>query len=450
MRIRYYTGSLRALLKYTEDESKTEPSRQVAGADSFLSYEGKGEKTDARRYVSGINCDPYTAEEQMQHIKERFDRTGGTIAYHGFQSFAPGEVTPEQAHRIGVRFADELWGDRFQVVVTTHLNRETHLHNHFVLNSVSFVDGRRFRLTHAYYLHMREVSNRICREHNLSVIENPGPAHFESLGEFFARRDGKRTVKSTIQEDIDSAIAEARTDEQFFRALSLRGYAYKTEPDIRVRPPGKEHYYRLTPYFGDEYTLEHMRRRYGRTPSGAQRTTVPRAVPVMRHYRLKGKLPRGRKSRLRRMYLYYCYRLGVFPRHPQSPARMHFLLREDLMYLDKYAQGIRFLHSHRIDTIEQLLSCQAEKQQEVERLTRQREALRRRLRNSRDPESAEHMRKQMELLQKAIREIRKEVRICQDIHTRSAGIPQKLEIIRRYEAERRKEELQHGYQRTGR
>ena len=97
------------------------------------------------------------------------------IAWHGYQSFKPGEVTPELCHQIGVQTAKELWGDDFQIIVTTHLDRE-HLHNHFCLNSVGFRDGRKYNYSKSERRRMMEVSDRICLEHGLSVIRNPKKA----------------------------------------------------------------------------------------------------------------------------------------------------------------------------------------------------------------------------------------------------------------------------------
>jgi hypothetical protein len=141
------------------------------------------------------------------------------------------------------------------------------------------------------------------------------------------------------------------TEQQFFRALQGMGYAYKIGQDISVKPPGKERYFRLARNLGVEYSMDGIRRKLGQNlPEKPKPTTPP-----IRHYRLKGKFPRRQKSHFRRMYLYYCYRLGVFQKHPQSSAKMHFLLREDLRNLDKYTREIRLLHTYRLDTDVQLL-----------------------------------------------------------------------------------------------
>lgn len=106
---------------------------------------------------------PDTALQEMKNTKKQFFKTTGIQCFHGVQSFVKGEVTPEQAHEIGIKLAEELWGDKFQVVVSTHLNTDN-LHNHFVLNSVSFLDGKRFCNTKKDYATMRKTSDKLCEE----------------------------------------------------------------------------------------------------------------------------------------------------------------------------------------------------------------------------------------------------------------------------------------------
>jgi len=95
------------------------------------------------------------------------EQTGGIAAFHGYQPFAPGEVTPEQAHEIGMELSKKLWGNRFQVVVATHLDKE-HIHNHLVLNSVSFVDGKKYNDCKSTYAFMQQTSDQLRWEHGLS------------------------------------------------------------------------------------------------------------------------------------------------------------------------------------------------------------------------------------------------------------------------------------------
>lgn len=119
--------------------------------DAGITYATNPEKTEQHFFTSALNCESCeTAYAEMQATKQRFGKLGGVIGYHFIQSFAPSEVTPEQAHAIGVAFAQRLFGDRYEVVVGTHLDK-AHLHNHVVVNSVSFVDGKKYHSSPGSY-----------------------------------------------------------------------------------------------------------------------------------------------------------------------------------------------------------------------------------------------------------------------------------------------------------
>ena len=138
-----------------------------------MDYAIQPTKTEQQRFVSGFNCLPEIARQQMLITKQQFGKLDGRTAYHAYQSFKPGEATPEIAHKIGIEFAEKLWGDRFQVVVATHVDK-AHIHNHFVINSVSFLDGKKFHSDcKSYFGQMRVLSDELCRQHGLSVVEEP-------------------------------------------------------------------------------------------------------------------------------------------------------------------------------------------------------------------------------------------------------------------------------------
>ena len=143
-------GNIGKVILYVENEDKTRSEEAFDNSkkstetgdvlNEVLNYVSRDSATEEQVYVSGVNCAPQNATEAMMKIKRKFNKLGGTTAYHGYQSFNKDEVTPELAHRIGIDLATEVWGDKFQVVVATHLDKQDHLHNHFVINTVSFVD----------------------------------------------------------------------------------------------------------------------------------------------------------------------------------------------------------------------------------------------------------------------------------------------------------------------
>lgn len=185
-------------------EKKDMSDSDTQGLADVIEYASKDEKTAMKHFVSGVNCLPETARMEMMEVKSKFSKKGGRVAFHGYQSFAPGEVTPELTHTIGVELAEKLWGDRFQVIVATHLDKDNHLHNHFVLNSVSFADGKHYENNKADYRNMRAISDNLCREYGLSVIENPKRGKAKHRAEWQDEKDGKQTCVFRCHADTNS------------------------------------------------------------------------------------------------------------------------------------------------------------------------------------------------------------------------------------------------------
>lgn len=149
-------------------------SRMGVSADEYIpdSVFAGIERFDSVRKINCLNCfSASTAYSEMQRTKEKWHKTGGVLGYHFIQSFKPKEATPETVHEIGVEFARRCFGERFEVVIGTHLDRN-HLHNHIVVNSVSFADGKKYHSNaKSYFVDIRKISDEICREYGLSVIE---------------------------------------------------------------------------------------------------------------------------------------------------------------------------------------------------------------------------------------------------------------------------------------
>ena len=395
------------------------------------------------RFVSGINCSPSTARDEMLAVKKRFGKESGTVAYHGYQSFAPGEATPEMAHEIGMKLAARLWGDRYQVIVATHLDKENHLHNHFVLNTVSFVDGIKYHRTKKDYHDMQTVSDELCREYRLSVIENPQYGKAKQYGEWRAEQEQRPTWRGLIRADIDEAIRQSMTERQFFDNLRKKGYEVKIGKDISVRPPGKERFVRLMRNFGEDYSLDSIRRRILSQRRPERRTTEQK--PEILRVRLIGNLKTARKlTGFRTLYVHYCYLLGIFPKNrpQQSRKRLHFLLREDLLKLDAITAETRLLIGHRIDTAEQLFCYRDEVNGKIEALTADRKQLYKAQRTAAvksDPEKASEVKVKVAALSKELAALRKEVVLCNSIAERSGVIQEKIKAVREDEQIKGKE-----------
>lgn len=303
---------------YTAEDMTEQDGQELSDVIRYAVNSEKTQQTDnedctvIHRFVSGVNCSPSTARDEMLAVKKRFGKENGTVAYHGYQSFAPGEATPEMAHEIGMKLAARLWGDRYQVVVATHLDKENHLHNHFVLNTVSFVDGIKYHRTKKDYHDMQKTSDALCREYGLSVIENPQYGKSKHYGEWRAEQEQRPTWRGLIRADIDEAIRQSMTERQFFDNLRKKGYEIKIGKDISVRPPGKERFVRLIRNFGEDYSIDQIRRRILSQTRAEKRPSEPPRKVI--RIRLFGSLENTRKiTGFRALYFHYCYLLGIFP-----------------------------------------------------------------------------------------------------------------------------------------
>ena len=446
--------------EFYENGDMTE--RKCQGLEDVISYAVSSHKTqqvneeldNLERFVSGINCNPSTAREEMMAVKKRFGKEDGTIAYHGYQSFAPGEATPEMAHKIGVELAQRLWGDQYQVVVATHLDKANHLHNHFVLNTVSFVDGIKYHRTAKDYHEMQTVSDTLCREYGLSVIENPQPGKGKHYGEWRAEQEQRPTWRGIVRSDVDEVIRQSMTEQQFFENLHRKGYEVKVGKDISVRPPGKERFVRLARNFGEGYTLDGIRRRILEQSRAVR--PLPEPAPRRKHYRVSGNWQSRKKvTGFRALYFHYCYLLGVFPKQKtQNQKRLHFLLREDLIKLDAITQEARLLAEHRIDTAEQLSSYQSELESRIADVTSQRKQLYRKQRTvavQPDEAASAEVSTAIATLSKELSQLRREVKLCSDIAARSGILPERIQKVREDENHQRKEKTEHDqFRRCGR
>ncbi len=387
---------------------------RVAGLTDVLAYA----TTERQYFVSALNCAVATAREEMSQTKQNWNKPGGNTAYHAYQAFKPGEVSPETAHEIGVRLAQTLWGERFEVVIATHLDRG-HLHNHFVLNSVSFKDGYKFYDSKNFYRMMQRESDALCREYALSVVEQPKYGVVKHHEEIRAEREGRPTWRGSIKAEVDEAISQSMTEDHFVANLKKRGYEVKLGKDISVCPPGKERFFRLARNFGETYSRQGLMRQM--RAQGRPQFPAPEPQRRIAKMKCRGKLKIAPKlSGFRALYFHYLYLMGKLPAHrPRPPAKVHFLYREDLLKIDRISNEIKLLFRHRIDTAEQLFSFKGMRVTEMSALAKQRQGLRNKLRRMKDGAAIKDTKGQIALLSTRIGALRKEVGLCDDIAARS-------------------------------
>ena len=428
-------GRVDKVISYARNPEKTTEYRELSAlhaVGNVIEYAADEIKTERRAYVTGINCDEETAAETFIRTKELWNKTGGRMCYHGYQSFKADEVTAETAHEIGVKLAQELWGDRFEVLVATHCNTG-HYHNHFVINSVSFMDGKKFYNSPADYAKMREASDQICREYGISVIERP-KEKAKPYAEWKAEQENRPTLRGTIRADIDAAILASTTRKGFFNYLAAKGYEFKfagvdgrTLKYPGLRPPGAKGFFRFVK-LGRGYSLSDIDDRI----LGKYRKVdpyPPEERAKVRQLRAERQPPYHRQqSSLHTLYSRYSYELHIIERYPASAKRVSFFMREDLAKLDRLDAQTRFLAANGIESGEQLAAKSADIQKQMGALTTERQKLYNEIRRiTRVGENPTEQKSKGDEISAQLAELRKDLRLCDGIAERSARTREELE-----------------------
>ena len=409
-------------VKYVMNKEKT----TAVSLQDALDYAANRDKTEQSCFESSYACTLETAFADMRQTKERWHKSGGVQGYHLVQSFAAGEVSPELAHQIAKELADRVLDGRYEYVIGTHLNTD-HIHSHIVWNSVSRIDGKKYHSNgKSYVTQIRAVSDELCRKYKLSVIDTENSNHVaKPYAEWLAEKNGQPTWRTAIRQDVDEAIQQSLTWRQFLNALDRKGYEVRMGRKYPVlRPPGKERFVRFKT-LGKRYTPEAIQTRILYPQSYHPYVENP---PTIQHGRLhSGKKPRRKLTGLRALYYRYLYKLGALPRKPSRPS---YAVRQDAYKLDQRIRQMEFLSRNGIDTLAQLEAYQQDLQTKIGQLLTKRKQL---------PKTAEAD-AQREQISNALRQLRREERLCRKIAEHSLEVQQHLTEARRDRAEQQKQE----------
>ena len=282
---------------------------------AVINYGKNGDKTDNGILVSSINCSVQTAYEEMSLTKKFFHKENKTLGYHIIQSFKGNEVTPEKANKIGQELARELWGDKYQVIICTHINKEN-VHNHMILNSVSFVDGKKYHNSNEEIALMRDTSDRLCLKYGLSIVETEKAKQekvFRNKRIDNFNRSNEKMQK--IRNDIDEAIKSVKKYSDFKFVLSAKGYEiYDKGKCFTVKSPYYSRNIRLKRVFGEGYSLDSIKERiYYKI-----KEKLPIANYRKKYYKRVYTGPKLNSSLLKtssfyRLYVHYLYKFGKLP-----------------------------------------------------------------------------------------------------------------------------------------
>ncbi len=282
--------------------TKTHPIKSTL--KTAIDYICNPAKTDGKLLVSSFGCSPETADIEFEWTRRGAIDKGENLGRHLIQAFAPGEVTPEEAHQIGLELAKEILDGKYEFVLTTHIDRG-HIHNHVIWNAVSFADHRHYHSNKRSYYEIRRASDRLCKEHGLSVII-PGQEKGKSYVEHQAIRDGT-SYKAKLKDAIDRLLPACADLEDLLRRLREEGYEIRHGKYISCRASSQERFTRLKT-LGIDYTEKALAARIaGRTrPSkrlkvrdgSVQRIAVIQGnqSPGLQHWAKLQKLKEGAKT----------------------------------------------------------------------------------------------------------------------------------------------------------
>ena len=297
--------------------TKTHPIKSTLKA--AIDYICNPAKTDGSLLVSAYGCSAETADIEFAWTRRHAIDKGENLGRHLIQAFAPGEVTPEEAHQIGLELAKEILGGKYEFVLTTHIDRG-HIHNHVIWNAVSFTDHKHYHSNKRSYYEIRRTSDRLCKEHGLSVIV-PGQEKGKSYVEHQAVRNGT-SYKAKLKSAIDRLLPACINLEDLLRRLQEEGYEIRRGKYISCRASNQERFTRLKT-LGIDYTGEAL------------------AARIAGHTR-PSKQPKARDGRIQRVAVI---------QNNQSPGLQHWA---KLQKLKEGAKTLNYLAEHGIDSYEAL------------------------------------------------------------------------------------------------
>ena len=344
----------------------------------------------------------------MLFTKEEYGKTNGILAFHSYQSFKEGEVTSDIAHEIGVKFAEEMFKD-FEVVVATHQNTN-HIHNHFIVNSVSFKTGKKYNNNRTNLAKLRHISDSLCAEYGLSILD-------EDIG---YKNTYKNKVLSDdyyriLKEDLDNVISYSVTLKQVVQRMRELGYKIYSKNDTITIYKNNEDKVRIEKAFDKEYSKDSISKRLY-----LSRQIVFKPIPqksIFEEYLKTNKSHKG----IYGLYLYYCYLLGVFPkRHPKQ--YLPYSIRKEITKLDEYSNQIVFMKKNNIETEEELNNFSKTNYEEYKNLMDKRENLWKQYHKIKTEEDKSKILAEINDIQPKIKEFRKYDKYCKDIKERAKSI----------------------------
>ncbi len=422
------------VIDYITDLEKTKNLDYGDEFSIFHNNESLDIKTEKECFVSAINCSVDIAYEEMMITKKTYNKTGGILGFHAYQSFGENEVTPKIAHQIGVQLASEMWGSRFEVVVSTHQNTK-HIHNHFVINSVSFKDGKKYYDNHINYARMRRLSDDLCAEYGLSVISEKETKGGLFYNNFYNNYIEHSDYYEKIREDIDFAILKSYSYNNFLTVLESMGYKVIIKNNILslTKEPYKLRV-RVSRTFGKRYNKRNIIKRI---EGGYVKENSNNFFAVF----FKNK---NYKNSIYKLFKSYCDLLENYSKNKHKQY-FYFSIRKDIKELDYFIEQTTFLSKNNVSTDKDLNNLKLSIESQLDKLLDKLDKInykKSKLSNESDLKEIEGNR--CELVNK-IKKVRYNLRLINEIEKRKPTIENKINSLEKeYRKEVDKDELRRG------
>ena len=319
-----------------------------------LDYVMNTEKTQRGRLVGAVNCQADMAFEQMMDTKKQFGKTDKRQGYHIILSFKEDEVEPDRAFEITQKFVAEYLGDAYEAVFVVHDNTD-HVHSHIVFNSVSFVDGKKYRYEKGDWAkYIQPITNKLCQEYGLSIIDvedGSKEKKHENYKDWSEYREGSFVWADMIKRDLDACILQANDFSGFLELLSEKGYEVKQGKYLAVRPQGMTRFRRCKT-LGENYSQEAIVERIAKEDlSFYQSQNEEKQAAIVKCY--VKRYHRAKMSGLQKRYYAKLYRIGKLKKKPYSQVWKY---KDDIRKMHKLQEEYLFLVNHDIHSAEELVS----------------------------------------------------------------------------------------------
>lgn len=395
--------------------------------EAVINYAKNGEKTENGILVTGVNCLPDIAYNQMTLTKKSFHKEDGRLGYHIIQSYKENEVSPEQCNKIGVELANELWGDKYQVLVCTHTNKNN-VHNHLILNSVSFIDGRKYHNSNVEIAFLKQTNDNICRKYGLSVIETKRALKEKEIAQSrisnYNRNSGKMNL---IKNDIDEAIKNSNKYQDFVNVLSQKGYCIKKSNNtLSISTPYFNRNIRLARAYGEDYTLDNIKNRIYYKNYEYETNSKIYKFKIYDGVKINSELLKT--SSFYRLYVHYLYVLGELPPkiHYEEKTAEYY---KEINKFHKLADELNFISNNNLNTLEDVQYLKTKYLDDIKDLKVEKEKYMKLYNKTNNEEDKTILKEKLDVLTEDINKLNSKIQTCRRMIKKSEKIEKENQVI---------------------